>query len=49
MPFVKKKTYGTKKRERENSKAEVVEVNTREGTRSEHFIEFLVDAMDTLD
>jgi len=38
-----------KKRKRENGKAEVVGVNARVGTRSEHFIEFLIGVMDTLD
>ncbi|KAG1138552.1 hypothetical protein G6F37_010405 [Rhizopus arrhizus] len=33
----------------QNGKAEVVEVNARVGTRSEHFIEFLIGVMDTLD
>ncbi|KAG1222336.1 hypothetical protein G6F35_005370 [Rhizopus arrhizus] len=46
---VQKKTNSNKKRKRENGKAEVVEVNVRVGTRSEHFIEFLIGVMDTLD
>ncbi|KAG1177932.1 hypothetical protein G6F70_001059 [Rhizopus microsporus] len=43
------KANGMKKRKRGNGKTEEVEVNTRIGTRSEHFIEFLVGVMDTLD
>ncbi|EIE78266.1 hypothetical protein RO3G_02970 [Rhizopus delemar RA 99-880] len=46
---VQKKTNSNKKRKRENDKAEVVEANARIGTRSEHFIEFLIGVMDTLD
>ncbi|CEJ00962.1 hypothetical protein RMCBS344292_18454 [Rhizopus microsporus] len=46
---VQKKANGTKKRKRGNGKAEEVEVNARVGTRSEHFLEFLVGVMDTLD
>ncbi|KAG1047050.1 hypothetical protein G6F43_010485 [Rhizopus delemar] len=34
---------------RENDKAEVVEANARIDIRSEHFIEFLIGVMDTLD
>ncbi|EIE77574.1 hypothetical protein RO3G_02278 [Rhizopus delemar RA 99-880] len=37
------------KQQGENGKAEVVEVSTRVDTRSEHLIELLVGAMDTLD
>ncbi|KAG1055662.1 hypothetical protein G6F43_002405 [Rhizopus delemar] len=46
---VQKKTNSNKKRKRENDEAEVVEANARIGTRSEHFIEFLIGVMDTLD
>ncbi|EIE92185.1 hypothetical protein RO3G_16896 [Rhizopus delemar RA 99-880] len=46
---VQKKTNSNKKRKKENDKAEVVEANARIGTRSEHFIEFLIGVMDTLD
>ncbi|KAG1060993.1 hypothetical protein G6F41_012506 [Rhizopus arrhizus] len=46
---VQKKTNSNKKRKRENGKAEVIKVNARVGTRSEHFIEFLIGVMDILD
>jgi hypothetical protein len=46
---VQKKAAHLKKRKREDGKAEDVEVNTRVGTRSEHFLEFLSNVMDTLD
>ncbi|EIE90783.1 hypothetical protein RO3G_15494 [Rhizopus delemar RA 99-880] len=46
---VQKKTNSNKKRKREDDKAEVVEANAMIGTRSEHFIEFLIGVMDTLD
>ncbi|EIE92242.1 hypothetical protein G6F46_002362 [Rhizopus delemar] len=46
---VQKKKKSNKKRRRENGKAEVVEVNSRVGARSEHFIEFLIGVMDILD
>ena len=42
---VQKKANGMKKRKRGNSKSEVVEVNAKIGTRSEHFLEFLVGVM----
>lgn len=46
---VQKKADHYKKRKRGDGKAEDVEVNTRVGTRSEHFLEFLSNVMDTLD
>lgn len=46
---VQKKAAHSKKRKRKDGKAEDVEVNTRVGTRSEHFLEFLSNVMDTLD
>lgn len=42
---VQKKANGMKKRKRGNSKSEEVEINARVGTRSEHFLEFLVGVM----
>ncbi|KAG1545736.1 hypothetical protein G6F49_010704 [Rhizopus delemar] len=46
---VQKKTNRNKKRKTQNDKAEVAEANARIGTRSEHFIEFLIGVMVTLD
>lgn len=46
---VQKKAAHLKKRKRKDGKAEDVEVNTRVGTHSEHFLEFLSNVMDTLD
>ncbi|KAG2208189.1 hypothetical protein INT45_001260, partial [Circinella minor] len=47
---VQKKSASAKKRKRDDGKpAEVPEVNARVGTRSEHFKEFISNAMDTLD
>ncbi|KAG1140027.1 hypothetical protein G6F37_000903 [Rhizopus arrhizus] len=46
---VQKKTSGTKKRKRYSGKADDVEVNAREGTQSEHFLDFLSSLINTLD
>ena len=47
---VQKKSASAKKRKRDDGKpTEVPEVNARVGTRSEHFNEFISNAMDTLD
>ncbi len=44
-----KKAAHSKKRKRKDGKGEDVEVNTIVGTRSEHFLKFLSNVMDTLD
>lgn len=45
---VQKKVTNSKKRKRGDGKAAEVEANARIGTRSEHFLEFLSNVMDTL-
>lgn len=45
---VQKKANDMKKRKRGNGKTEKLEVNARVGTRSKHFLEFLVGVMDIL-
>lgn len=47
---VQKKMAPIKKRKRDNGEAiDLVEVNARVGTRSEHFLQFISGVMDTLD